>query len=63
MSKIYDNGIYREITEKDLLQAPNAETIPTDSVIALAEGLSTATTIAQIRAAAQSILDGTEGTE
>lgn len=61
MAKIYDNGIYREITEKDLLQATNVETTPTDSVIALAEGLSTATTIAQIRAVAKSILNETEG--
>ncbi|MGN0554305.1 MAG: hypothetical protein ACI4LI_00230 [Candidatus Fimenecus sp.] len=33
----------------------------TDRVHQLAEGLSTATTIAQIRAVAQSILDETEG--
>lgn len=35
----------------------------TDKVRQLAEGLSTATTIAQIRAVAKSILDETEGTE
>ena len=29
MAKIYDNGIYREITEKDLLQDTNVETTPT----------------------------------
>lgn len=29
MAKMYDNGIYREITEKDLLQATNVETTPT----------------------------------
>lgn len=34
-----------------------------DRVHQLVEGLSTATTIAQIRAVAQSILDETEGTE
>lgn len=34
-----------------------------DKVRQLAEGLSTATTIDQIRAVAQSILDETEGTE
>lgn len=28
MAKIYDNGIYREITEKDLLQT-DVETTPT----------------------------------
>ena len=60
---MYDNGIYREVTEKDLLQSTVVEKTPTDSVKQLVEGLSTATTIAQIRAVAQSILDETEGTE
>ena len=58
MAKIYDNGIYREITEKDLLQATDVETTPTDSVIALAAGLASAQTLAQVRSAAKSVLGG-----
>lgn len=58
MAKIYDNGIYREITEKDLLQETNVETTPTDSIIALAEGLASAQTLAQVRSAAKSVLGG-----
>ena len=64
--KILENG---KIVETDIViddtMAETAEvtTEQTDRVQQLMEGLSTATTIAQIRAVAQSILDETEGTE
>lgn len=44
-------------------ESPIEKTENIDKAMALAEGLSTATTIAQIRAVAKSILDETEGTE
>ena len=48
---------------KDLFEKEITKETETDRVQQLMEGLSTATTIAQIRAVAQSILDETEGTE
>lgn len=48
---------------KDLFEKEIAKETETDRVQQLMEGLSTATTIAQIRAVAKSILDETEGTE
>lgn len=46
---------------KDLFEKEIAKETETDRVQQLMEGLSTATTIAQIRAVAKSILDETEG--
>ena len=65
--RILENDIYRDMTEDEIaelckLQKLN-ETQSKDNLTTLAEGLSTATTISQIRAVAQSILDETDGTE
>lgn len=68
MANIYQDGQYVELSAEDY-----AATLPpavdntepengSDAVRTLAEGLSQATTIAQIRAAAQQFLDETEGT-
>lgn len=56
------NGEYIETEE---MQYEDPTPVPTDTqrVETLVKGLSNATTIAQIRAVAQSILDETEGTE
>ena len=56
------NGEYVETEE---MQYEDQTPVQTDTqrVETLVKGLSTATTIAQIRAVAQSILDETEGTE
>ena len=65
--RILENDIYRDMTEDEIaelqkIQQPyNDES--KDNLTALAEGLSTANTISQIRAVAQSILDETDGTE
>ena len=53
--EIEDNAL-KALFEKEI-----AKETETDRVQQLMEGLSTATTIAQIRAVAQSILDETEG--
>lgn len=59
--RIYDNGTYRDMTEAEeaavmaIAEEENDET--KDSLTSLAEGLSTATTLAQVRSAAKSILD------
>lgn len=56
------NGEYIETEE---MQYEDPAPVPNDTqrVETLVKGLSNATTIAQIRAVAQSILDETEGTE
>lgn len=57
-----NTGSYEQIEDiESELQIEKTEQV--DAAMALAEGLSTATTIAQIRAVAKSILDETEGTE
>ena len=68
MANIYRDGQYVELSAEEYAQtlppvtdneeAPNSTT----AVRMLAQGLSQATTIAQIRAAAQQFLDETEGT-
>ena len=65
--RILENDIYRDMTEEEIaelckLQKLN-ETQSKDNLTTLAEGLSKANTISQIRAVAQSILDETDGTE
>ena len=65
--RIYDNGIYRDMTAEEetavMSFAEQEITENKDGLTSLAEGLSTANTISQIRAVAQSILDETDGTE
>lgn len=66
ITKENPNGALVDIEDnalKDLFEKEIAKETETDRVQQLMEGLSTATTIAQIRAVAQSILDETEGTE
>ena len=64
--KILENG---KIVETDIViddtmtESSEVTAEQTDRVQQLMEGLSTATTIAQIRAVAKAILDETEGTE
>ena len=65
--RILENDIYRDMTEDEIAELKKNQQFYNDesknNLTALAEGLSTATTISQIRAVAQSILDETEGTE
>ena len=64
--KILENGkiVETDIAIDDTMTEPAEVTAEQhDRVQQLMEGLSTATTIAQIRAVAKSILDETEGTE
>ena len=64
--KILENGkiIETDIDIDDTMtESPEVTAEQPDRVQQLMEGLSTATTIAQIRAVAKSILDETEGTE
>ena len=66
ITKENPNGALVDIEDnalKDLFEKDIAKETDTDRVQQLMEGLSTATTIAQIRAVAQSILDETDGTE
>ena len=64
ITKENPNGALVDIEDnalKDLFEKEIAKETETDRVKQLMEGLSTATTIAQIRAVAKSILDETEG--
>ena len=65
ITKENPNGALVDIEDnalKDLFEKEITKETETDRVQQLMEGLSTATTIAQIRAVAQSILDETEET-
>lgn len=65
ITKENPNGALVDIKDdamKSLFEKEIAKETETDRVKQLMEGLSTATTIAQIRAVAQSILDETEET-
>lgn len=63
--RIRVNGNFVNINDEEFAKLKNDDLQDVfnknDSVKQLAEGLSTATTIAQIRAVAKSILDETEG--
>lgn len=64
ITKENQNGALVDIEDnalKDLFEKEIAKETETDRVQQLMEGLSTATTIAQIRAVAKSILNETEG--
>jgi hypothetical protein len=58
--RMYDNGIYRDMTkeEEDAVMAVTEKegTANKDGLTSLAEGLSTATSLAQVRSAAKSVL-------
>lgn len=58
--RMYDNGIYRDMTEEEeaavMAVTEQEEVSNKDGLTSLAEGLSTATSLAQVRSAAKSIL-------
>lgn len=57
--RMYDNGIYRDMTVEEaavMAVTEQEETVNKDGLTSLAEGLSTATSLAQVRSAAKSIL-------
>lgn len=58
--RMYNNGIYRDMTEEEeaavMAVTEQEETANKDGLTSLAEGLSTATSLAQVRSAAKSIL-------
>lgn len=64
MSRIYDNGVYRDMTaeEEILYNSTNdmAESSPPDALTQMIKAMSTATTIAQMRTAAKNFLTQTE---
>lgn len=67
MSKVYVDGQYLELTEELKVQLGIADieesdeaTETVDTAKALAEGLSTANNLAQVRAAAKNVLVGNE---
>lgn len=57
--RILENEIYRDMTEEELAKLENVaneEPIQKDGLISLAEGLSTATSLAQVRNSAKIVL-------
>ena len=64
MSRIYDNGIYRDMTAEEEALYNNAddtaESTRPDALTQMIKAMSTATTIAQMRSAAKSFLAQTE---
>lgn len=60
-ARIYDNGIYRDMTDKEIAELCNAEQSykieSKNNLTALAEGLSTATSLAQVRSSAKAVLE------
>ena len=59
--RILDNGNYRDMTEEEVAELCNVEQPyndeSKDNLIALAEGLSTATSLAQVRSSAKAVLE------
>ncbi len=61
--QIFENGTYRELTEEEIQylsdnSEPSAETI--EPLKAMVQSMSTATTLAEMRAAAKQFLESTE---
>ena len=60
--RIYDNGIYRDMTAEEeaaVMSFVEQETTENkDGLTSLAEGLSTATSLAQVRNSAKAVLGG-----
>lgn len=58
--RMYDNGIYRDMTEEEeaavMAVTEQEEKANKDGLTSLAEGLNTATSLAQVRSAAKSVL-------
>lgn len=66
--RMYDNGIYRDMTKEEeaavMAITEQEETVNKDGLTSLAEGLSTATSLAQVRSAAKSVLaDESDGAD
>lgn len=57
-----NTGSYEQIEDIES-ELPIEKTEQVDAAMALAEGLSTATSLAQVRDAAKAVLNETEGTE
>ncbi len=59
---IYDNGIYRDMTAEEeaavMAVAEQETTENKDGLTSLAEGLSTVTSLAQVRSSAKAVLGG-----
>ena len=59
--RIYDNGIYRDMTEEEIAEFCNVEQPyddeNKDNLITLAEGLSTANNMKDVQEAAKNILE------
>ena len=59
--RIYDNGIYRDMTEDEIAELCNVEQPyndeSKDNLMALAEGLSTANNMRDVQKAAKNILE------
>lgn len=59
--RILDNGNYRDMTEEEVAELCNFEQPyndeSKDNLTALAEGLSTATSLAQVRSSAKAVLE------
>ncbi len=57
MARVYDNGVYRDMTDEELkdLDRPNP-----NALTEMIESMSTATTLAQMRNAARIFLEKTE---
>lgn len=59
--RILDNGNYRDMTEEEVAELCNVEQPyndeSKDNLTALAEGLSTATSLAQVRSSAKAVLE------
>ena len=60
MPKVYDNGIYREMTAEELAELASATP---DALTEMVTAMSTATTIGQMREAAKTFLEKTGGVE
>ena len=59
--RILDNGNYRDMTEEEVAELCNVEQPyndeSKDNLTAFAEGLSTATSLAQVRSSAKAVLE------
>lgn len=61
--KVLENGVYRDMTAEEIAameaSAPPVEEIPADPIVAMAQAMAGATSLEQMRAAAQAFLDNT----
>ena len=61
--KVLENGVYRDMTAEEIAamqeNAPPVEETPADPIVAMAQAMADATSLEQMRAAAQAFLDST----